>query len=158
MIDPSKLSNDQRKIKESDDDLNFGEMMFKMEGIELKNINFLSVAQGERPILVMKFRFFGVMQTLEIETMTLRELYEFNLWEKLDAFKVFADTLFSLPDCMWDSQCYDDNKDGYCKAICDSSSPEWYGDCPKQSGTCYIDDEECFSCFGTCQFFQCWYN
>ena len=28
-----------------------------MDGIELKNINFLALASGERPILVIKFKF-----------------------------------------------------------------------------------------------------
>ena len=120
LIDPDKLTNDERRIKEKDDNLDFDNPFFQMTGIELKNLNFLSIAGGERPILVIKFKFFGVQQTLEIETLTIRELYEMDLWSKLEKFRVFTDTLFSLPDCMWDSQCYDDKAGGYCDAICDS--------------------------------------
>ena len=59
---------------------------------------------------------------------------------------------------VWDSQCYDDEAGGYCDAICDSSTPEWYGECPRESGLCYSDDDKCFNCFGRCHLFQCWYN
>ena len=157
LIDPSKLTNDQRKVKEKDSGLLFDNPIFTMEGIELKNINFLALASGERPILVLKFKFFGVEQELEIETLSLRELHELDLWGKLEALRQFSDTLFSLPDCMWDSDCYDDQKEGYCEAICDPESEAWYGECPKKSGTCYMDDDECFTCFGSCLLFQCWY-
>mmetsp|Transcript_2433 Transcript_2433/g.4395 ORF Transcript_2433/g.4395 Transcript_2433/m.4395 type:complete len:3690 (-) Transcript_2433:60-11129(-) len=157
LIDPAKLTNDERRIKEKDDNLDFENPVFQMTGISLKNLNFLSIAGGERPILVIKFKFFGVAQTLEIETLTIRELYELDLWGKLEAFRVFADTLFSLPDCLWDSQCYNDEAGGYCQALCDPSSPSWYGECPEKTGLCYIDDEDCFKCFGTCALFQCWY-
>ena len=75
----------------------------------------------------------------------------------LNAFYKFFDTLFSVPDCMWDSQCYKD-EDYYCKAICDKNSPEWYGDCPDESGCCSADDLDCVKCFGDCWMFQCWYD
>jgi len=157
LIDPSKLTNDQRRLKEANDGLSFSKALFVLEGIELKNINFLSLAGGERPILVLKFKFFGVRLTLEIPTLSVRELYELRLWEKLEALQVYADTLFSLPDCLWDNQCYNDNADQYCKDVCDPKSKTWYGECPKISRTCYMDDTACFKCFGSCSLFQCWY-
>jgi hypothetical protein len=154
LVDPSMLTSDQRKVKEKDDGLSFELPFFQMDKIELKNINFLTLATGGRPILRIKFKFFGVKQTLDIELWTIQELYEMNLWDKLNAFYHLVDTLFSLPDCMWDSHCY--NPDNYyCDAICDDDSPMWYGDCPDKSGQCNVNDKDCVACFGECWMFQC---
>jgi hypothetical protein len=157
LVDPSMLSESDRKIKEKDSGLSFDLPFFEMEGIELKNLNFLTLATGGRPILRIKWKFFGVKQTLDIETYNIQELYEMDLWGKLDAFWDFWDTLFSLPDCMWDSHCY--NPDNfYCNAICDKDSSVWYGDCPDDSGACFVEDLDCLACFGDCWLFQCWYE
>jgi len=157
LVDPSMLSESDRKVKEKDSGLSFDKPFFEMDGIEFKNLNFLTLATGGRPILRLKFKFYGVKQHLDIETMNLKELAEFDLWEKLDAFYDFWDTIFSLPDCMWDSHCY--NPDNfYCNAICDKNSAVYYGDCPDDSGSCYVGDKDCLSCFGDCWLFQCWYD
>ncbi|GMH61159.1 hypothetical protein TrRE_jg763 [Triparma retinervis] len=157
LVDPSMLSESDRKIKEKDSGLSFDKPFFEMDGIEFKNLNFLTLATGGRPILRLKFKFYGVKQHLDIETMNLKELAEFDLWEKLDAFYDFWDTIFSLPDCMWDSHCY--NPDNfYCDAICDKQSAVYYGDCPDDSGSCYVGDKDCLACFGDCWLFQCWYD
>ena len=153
----------QRKVKEKDDGLSFELPFFQMDKIELKNVNFLTLATGGRPILRIKFKFFGVKQTLDIELWTIQEMYEFKLWDKLNAFYDLVDTLFSTPDCMWDSHCYndDDPDDGgnfYCSAICDKNSEFYYGDCPDKSGQCNVDDKDCVACFGECWMFQCWYD
>ena len=158
LVDPSMLTSDQRKVKEKDDGLSFELPFFQMDTVELKNINFLTLATGGRPILRIKFKFFGVKQVLDIELWTIQELYEMNLWDKLDAFYDLVDTLFSTPDCMWDSHCYDESN-FICSAMCDEKSFLWhdYLSCPEDTGMCEVNDKDCLACFGDCWLFQCWY-
>jgi len=164
LIDPGLMSNDARKIKEKDEGFSFDLEMFEMESVELKSLNFLHLAMGGRPILVLKFKFFGVSQTLEIETLTLKEVWESSLWDVLDELGFFLDSLFSLPDCVWNDQCYnmggggDEGISGYCRDLCVPGSLAWQGKCPKEDGMCFADDEDCFKCFGTCDYFHCRYE
>jgi hypothetical protein len=76
LVDPSMLSESDRKVKEKDSGLSFDKPFFEMDGIEFKNLNFLTLATGGRPILRLKFKFYGVKQHLDIETMNLKELAE----------------------------------------------------------------------------------
>ena len=81
-----------------------------------------------------------------------------DLSDIFEAFREFSSGLFSLPECLWDGDCYDESSSSYCVDVCDPASDAWYGECPRESKTCFIDDEACFSCFGECRVFQCVYK
>ena len=147
LVDYTLLTNDERKIMEKIQGLDFTKPMFVINGMEVKNINFLKIAAGEKPVVVLTFTFFGVQRSMDIETLSIRELFEVNLWEKLDAFKKYDDNLFKIPDCVFDSDCNRDYSEQYCKDMCDSTSSSWYGVCPVISATCKANDNACVACF-----------
>ena len=109
------------------------------------------------PRMRVEFEFWGVRSVLEIEVDDLYKFATVDLWEVFESFREFSDGLFSLPECLWDGDCYDESSSSYCVDVCDPLSEKWYGECPKESKECYIDDEDCFSCFGSCRVFKCVY-
>jgi hypothetical protein len=155
LIDPTRLTPQERAVKEQEG-LDFSKPMFVMTSFEIQNISFTEIAKGIKPVVVLRFRFFGLARVLNIETLSLADLHEYDLWGKLNAFFQYTNDLFSVPQCFTDAGCYDESQQ-YCKDICDKSSKAWYGECPRISKTCYVDDNKCLACFGQCVMFKCQY-
>ena len=152
------MRNDERRIKETDEGLDFSNDMVSLESFEVKNMDFLNIVKGGKAVVVIKWRFYGVFRVMEIEGLEMEEIYELKLSDLLQAMKEeYADTLFRIPECMKNSDCYnmDGGVDGYCAGLCDSSSDVFKSNCPDVTGECYKADEKCFECFGVCRNFKC---
>ncbi|GMI11167.1 hypothetical protein TrLO_g15527 [Triparma laevis f. longispina] len=157
LVDPSKLTNDQRQIKQDDDGLNFNKPFFQIVEVGMEGLDMKSFSSNVMPRMRVEFEFWGVRSVLEIEVDDLYKFATVDLWEVFESFREFSDGLFSLPECLWDGDCYDESSSSYCVDVCDPLSEKWYGECPKESKECYIDDQDCFSCFGSCRVFKCVY-
>ncbi|GMH56345.1 hypothetical protein TrST_g4148 [Triparma strigata] len=157
LVTPSLLTNDQRVIKETDDGLDFSKPFFSIVEIGLEGLDFKGFSSNVSPILRIDFEFWGVRSHLEITVSDLHSFATTDLSDIFEAFREFSSGLFSLPECLWDGDCYDESSSSYCVDVCDPASDAWYGECPRESKTCFIDDEACFSCFGECRVFQCVY-
>ena len=157
-----KLSNAERIIKEEEDWLDFDAEMIVVDNVDVKNLAFASLQTGEgKALLLIRLRFYGVEQAFEFEV-TLEEIATKDFGYVVDTYmaeRLGGGGVFGVVECVQDGDCYNmEGGGGYCKELCEVGGERWMGVCPNEYGECFLDDEECFNCFGKCELLKCVYS
>ena len=150
--------------------LDFSKPFFELVNVDLVGLNFGSMGSGEQPHLSVTFSFWGVRRTSEFTMDDVSELATMSFWDIIgEIFYYWADTLFRIPDCFTDINCYEWDKDE-CVEECDENS-YWIDDydigetCPTETDWPDVFSWEFFwgevgdrNCFAHCYWFKCQYE
>ena len=124
----------------------FSTNFFKLNEVALLGLDFRRLAMGGTVLLRVDFDFWGINTVFEIR-LSMADLYRKTIGAVLDVFRTLRKTLFSLPDCLFDGDCWrDEAEDPNCKC-------ELYeideGYCEREGAPerCPSGNKKCKNCF-----------